>query len=381
MRTDAAGSHQLMLVDLHAVRCGLSLSMGARLRNLTQFNRFFSMRVSRTARLRFWKAYVGGIPFLERNWRAYARLLEEHTASSCRSFWKRREKHCLRTNRHFRRFRMRGVSGCTVRGEIELPEEVFRRVPKDGMMLPDAVVLKDSKTSTVWEQRIDFGAAVRSIVVKQKRRKPGWGYLRSFLRRVGAMREWRTAYAMRIRGLPAVEALAAFERRSFGLLRESCLVMEKVENVGNLQLFVEGTFTGELSREKTRLRRRMARALGRLIRRLHDLGFTQRDLKPSNILVSIDGEPGPGFRFTLIDFEGVRQRANVPDALRARDLATVAAKFVRTPAVRATDMMHCLDEYLSGKAMTRARRREFVTAIRRKIQEKLKRWRGAESSS
>ena len=381
VRTEVTGGRRLMLIDLHAVKCGPPLSIGARLRNLTQFNRFFSMTVPRTARLRFWKAYVAGIPFLERNWRAYARLLEEHTAISCRRFWKRRQKHCLRTNRHFRKLRMRGVRGYTVRGDIQLPEDVFRRVPSEGMMMPDAVVLKDSKSSTVSEQRIDFGGGIRSIIIKQKRRKPGWGYLRSFLRGVGAMREWRTAYAMRIRGLPAVEALAAFERRSFGLLSESCLVTEKVENAGNLQIFTERTFAGELSRQTARLRRRMARALGRLIRRLHDLGFTQRDLKPSNILVTITGEAGEDFRFTLIDFEGVRQRARVSDALRARDLGTVAANFVATPAVRATDMMHCLDGYLSGRSMSRARRRQFIAAIRRRIEEKLEKWRRAESSS
>ena len=373
LRKDVEGIRRLLLIDLHVVTCGGPLPLGARLRNLTQLNRFFSTAVSRTARLRFWKQYLRGIPFLERTWREYARLVEEHTVSSRRSLWKSRDRYCLRTNKAFRRFHLRGMRGHTVRGQIRIPEEVLKRIGGEGLVLPDAVLLKDSLSTRVWEQTVDFGTEHCTIVIKHERREWGAKLLRTFLRRVGALREWRLAYAMRIRGLPVVEPLAAMERRTMGLLRESYLVTRKVENVGNLEQFVQRTFTGELSQETRRLRRRMARSLGRLIRALHACGFTQRDLKPANILVCPADAVSSEVRFTLVDFKGTRQRTRVSEPDRARDLARLAAGFVGTQGVRTTDMMRFLDEYLSGSGMSHARRRTFLAMIDQGIQEKRRR--------
>lgn len=378
LRRGNGGTRELMLVDLHNVRCGGPLSLGARLHNLTQLNRFFSMRVPRTVRLRFWREYVRDIGLLEDNWRTYARLLEERTALSCGAFWRRRGRSCLRTNRRFRKFRMRGgMRGHTRRGRMEVPEKALRGIPERGRMMPDAVVLKDSQSTRVWEQRLDFGSEVRTIIVKRKVRLGVWKRLRSVFRRVGALGEWRMAYAMTLRELPVARALAAFERRNLGMTQETWLITEKVESLGNLHVFAERTFGGVLSPEKARLRRRLARRLGRVIRRMHGFGFSQRDLKASNILVSDDGQGD--YHFTLVDLEGMRHRTKTSGRLRARDLGRLVADFVDSPAVRTTDMMHFLDEYLAGSGCSRAHRRVFINEVRRAVQEKLAAWKSKES--
>ncbi|HUU42274.1 MAG TPA: lipopolysaccharide kinase InaA family protein [Planctomycetota bacterium] len=386
LRDVTEGARQLMLIDLHAVRRGLPLAVGALLDNLTRFNRFFFMHVSRTDRLRFWNAYVRGVPFLERHRLEYARLLEAHTRRSCEAFWRKRERRCLGTNREFRRLRHAGVTAHTVRGHIERSPYVFQQLPRRGMDMPDALVIKDSTTTRLWEQRIDFGSITRTVIVKRKERRGRgpWRLLRTFLRHVGARHEWRMAWALRLRGLPAVEMLAAFERRRLGLLTESVLVMSKVENATNLALYVREAFRGELTCEQARLRRRLARKLGRLVARLHRFGFTQRDLKPSNVLVSPADGPvpdahrdadgrGDGFRLTLIDFEGMRHRSRVVERRRVRDLATLGAKFVDEPAVRRVDMMRFLDEYVIASGMCGARRDAFVRAVVRGVAERVRR--------
>jgi tRNA A-37 threonylcarbamoyl transferase component Bud32 len=365
------------MTDLAVENRRRPLALGARIANLTQLNRFFLGAVSRTTRLRFWKEYVRGIPFLEEHRDAYARLVEEHTVRARERLWSRRDRYCVGTNRGFRRFRLGRMRGHTVRELMRLEPEVLAGIPERGRVMPDAVLLKESGGTRVWEQRIDFGPESCTIVVKDERREWGLRLFRTFFRRVGATSEWRSAHALLARGIPAAEPLSAMESRTLGCLRESVLVTRKVENAGNLAEFVRLTFTKDASAETRRLGRRLARSLGRLVRRLHERGFTQRDLKPANILVSRgEGAKAGEMHFTLVDFKGIRHRKTVSEGERARDIARLAAGFVTEEAgdVRATDRMRFLDEYLSGSGMAEWRRREFMAEIEERIQEKLRCW-------
>jgi tRNA A-37 threonylcarbamoyl transferase component Bud32 len=368
------GSPELLLAGGGRLKRRRTVPAGVRIADLVRFNRFFSMLVSRTARMRFWNRYVEGVPVLQRRRREYARLIEEHTVLSRGALWRRLEGRCLHTDGRFRGFRVGRLRGFTVRGSIELSDETLAAIPGKGLVMPDAVVFKDSKTTGVWEQKLDFGPEVRTIIIKHKKRRQGLKFLRTFSRHVGAMWEWRVAYAMKIRGLPVVNMLAAFERRRLGLLLDSYLITEKIENAEDLRAFIGRTFAGERSARGTRLRRDVARSLARVIRRVHAMGFSHHDLKSSNVLVRRGGGPGGEISFVLVDFEGARQHARTSRRHRVGDVARLAANFVNTPAVRRTDMMRFLDEYLVGADVTGARRRALVAAINRKIRGTLERW-------
>jgi tRNA A-37 threonylcarbamoyl transferase component Bud32 len=362
---DAGGdAPELVLVDLHAVSPRRFFPPGRCIDNLVQLGVFFAVHVSRTDRLRFWRAYVACVPAFAGDARAWAGLLERRIRRACERLWRRRERRCLGDNREFRVVRRGDVVGHTVRGRMTLPEDALERIPARGMTQPDATVLKDSATTTIWKQRIDFGSATLAVIVKRKHRrgKGLLGRLRTFLRRVGPMHEWRMAYALRLRGLPAVEMLAVFERRRFGMLVDSVAVMREVEGAENLQDLARRRFAGDLSRDEARLRRTLAREAGRLVRRLHDAGFTQRDLKAANILVQAEATTGK-VDLTLIDFEGMRRRRRASWEARVRDLARLARDFVDTDPVRTVDMFRFLDEYLAGRDVSPTGRRRLVAAI------------------
>ena len=280
----------------------------------------------------------------------------------------------MRTNKYFRRVNVSGFRGHTVRGRWEVHHEVFRNVPTGGLGLPEGKVLKDSRTTKLWEQKLDFGPGWPTIVAKRYNRRNGLRLLKTFCRRSRALHNWKMAYALEVRHVPAVRALAVYEKKSLGLTLESVLVTRKVEGTENLHEFIMREFSGTLSSGKERLRRRMTCKLARLVRLLHDRGFSHRDLKFTNILVRV-GEGGePSIDFTLIDFDGLRQRRWVSARQRARDLARLGAEFAGTDAVRAKDRVRFLKEYLLGMDMRPFERMRFRDAIARRIRKKLERW-------
>jgi tRNA A-37 threonylcarbamoyl transferase component Bud32 len=367
------GRREFVLVDLHMVRCGSSLGLGARMGNLAVFNRFFSLTASRTDRLRFWTHYVRGIPYLEGHRHTYARLLEEHTVRSRERFWRRRQRRCMRTNKYFRRVNVRGYRGHTVCGRWEFHDAVLESLPRGRLSLREVTVIKESRTTTVWQQDFDAGPGCPTLVIKRYNPRHGLRLLKTFCRPSRALHNWKMAYALEVRHVPAVRALAVFERRFLGLTIESLLVTRKVEDAGCLHEFIAREFAGRPSAAKERLRRRMTRELAGLVRLLHDRGFSHRDLKFTNVLVRVGEGDDPTIEFTLIDLDGLRQHRWVGPRRRARDLARLGAEFARTSNVRPRDRLRFLREYLRDADVGPFDPRRFRDQIERRIRKKLER--------
>lgn len=157
-------------------------------------------------------------------------------------------------------------------------------------------------------------------------------------------------FSKAMRSLLAADALA---RRSFGVARAwacwsrpregSWLLLEDLPNhlpLHEAVLQVEGAKRGELLQD-----------LARMIRRLHRSGVAYRDLKPSNLLVSLDPPSGEwDWRFLDHDRNRFSSR-DVPRRVALRDLAAVHAGL--PPEVRASERMaalHAYDPELTEKA-------------------------------
>lgn len=105
-------------------------------------------------------------------------------------------------------------------------------------------------------------------------------------------REWRLLATLFERGLPVPRPVAARVLRS-GLGYRGALITETVPGDSLARLLKEG-----------RLDDATWRAIGRCIRRFHDVGAWHADLNAHNILVSLAGEPV----VHLIDFDRGRLR-------------------------------------------------------------------------
>ena len=112
--------------------------------------------------------------------------------------------------------------------------------------------------------------------------------------------------------------------------------------------------------------RELARELGRTIRRMHDWGLRNRDMKRDNVLVQRDGSG-----FVFLDLDGVRQTRKGPldwDR-RARDLAVLTGSMLDFDRVPTGLRLRALDSYLDGETPPGFEPGEFTLRILRLAQE------------
>ena len=130
------------------------------------------------------------------------------------------------------------------------------------------------------------------------------GWLRQLLRGAKARREYQRTLAVAARRVPTFVPLGLGERRAGPLPGDSYLLTLSLNDTESLRAFLEATFARLDPRRQTRVRQRLAVALGGLAARLHDAGITHNDLHAGNILIRL----GPDDRVVLylIDLHAVR---------------------------------------------------------------------------
>lgn len=328
---------QFALLDLHGVRLRGNCSWIERRENLVVFNRYFSLRASRSERLRFWRSYVAAtrncrIP----NPNPASREIERLTLVSNRSFWAARDRRSLVTNRYYRRVSRNGfrgivvsdLGGDTVDSILRNPETVFQN--------QDALI-KDGRSSTVAACTVTIGGKSLLAIFKRFNAVDARDPWLALIRRSPVMRSWVFGQGLRERCLPTARPLAVLHRYRNGLSSESYLLTEKIGDAVELRTWVDS------KPDRVELADRIA-ALGRLIRQLHTRGLAHRDLKAANLLTS---KKGGDHRFWFIDLVGVRRLNRVGSRRRAQNLSRLLASFAKHPSLTLSDRLRFLRAYMA----------------------------------
>lgn len=240
-----------------------------------------------------------------------------------------------------------------MRGDV--PETALADLLLHAGAVPDARVLKDSRTTTVVRQ--DW------LLLKRYNPKGALYHLKHLVRPSRARRVWQCAVRAFDLGLPTPEPLAWAERWRRGVLRESFLVTRALHGAAPLQEWA----TRCCAAAGRETKRAAVAALARAVRAMHDQGLVHGDLKSSNILVQ-GGLESP--RFCFIDLDAAR--FTVPGALRGpcRDLARLNASFPAGGLVSQRDRLRFLLVYSAG--MGRARVRQMLHETLGRTQRKLR---------
>jgi tRNA A-37 threonylcarbamoyl transferase component Bud32 len=390
----------LHVIDLHAVGLGPPLDWRASRANLILLNRWFILRVNRTDRARFWRAYCENriTPCLpgallddpSKRTALIAHDLERRTWRSNRQFWRSRDRRCLATNRYYSRVRGRVAAGYAVadvdtvalRGLLADPDDPFRR--------PGVSVLKDSGSSTVVEMDLPVGGKIQRVIYKRFRVTAWSDPWAALVRPSPALRSWISGHGLRERCLPTARPLAVFHRRRFGLSYEGYLITEKIPDARDLHRFL-----ADLERlpapQRQSLLRRSIEQVASLVRELHRRRLSHRDLKAANILVRREDAPSgradnPGrgtllplslnSQLCLIDLVGLTARHKLSRPRRVQNLARLNASFLQTTALTRTDRLRFLRAYLQWGLFGRSTWRRWwqlvALATQRKVARNIK---------
>ena len=413
IRLEADDRPRLFLIDLHAVRVGRTPSWKASQANLIVLSHWFMVHVSRTDRLRFWRAYLqarrrsktedGGSriddrpprkdlefsinprsSILDPQW--LARDLEERSWKSTFRLWQARERRYLSRNRSFRPIHCGVAQGHVVRDldpsvVVELfadPDAPFRK--------SDVKILKDSCSSTVVELDLRVNDVARRVVYKRFRVKMWSDPWVAWVRRSAALRSWVFGHGLRERGLPTPRPLAVLHRRRHGLSYEGYLLTEKIDDALELHRFVASLDRLPSLQRRYLLRRSIDQVAG-LVRDLHLRNLSHRDLKAANILVSAQWSVVSGKESLstthhspltthlpsvwLIDLVGVKLHRRLSRRRRVRNLARLHASFYQASSLTRADKLRFLRLYLQwglfGRDGWKRWWREIESATRAKI--------------
>ncbi len=383
VQLDAADRPQFAMIDLDALRVRHEVRERDARTNLALLNHYFWIRSNRTDRHRFLRAYVRTRQEPIPDPKALARGIEAETRTLAERLWRRWGRRCLGENKYFTTYR--GPESWAVASRLIAPAMVHELLcdPDAPLRRPDAVLLKDSRTTTVVELSLPVGGASTKVIYKRFNRKKLLDPIYTMFRPSRAWRAWRNGQHLASRGIPTPQNLIVIGRSARGRRflphqfwpHETYLVTIKADPAITLGAYARDVLPACSETERRARIGRLTPLLAGLIRRLHERSLSHRDLKADNIL--IEGHPeSSAARLSLIDLVGVRLEYPITRHHQVQNLARLQLSLAHVPGRTRTDALRFLRVYLSGTAPARASWkglwREIDAAGRKKVDRNLR---------
>ena len=158
----------------------------------------------------------------------------------------------------------------------------------------------------------------QSYFLKVYHSASAWSAVKDWFRASKALRFLKQGMALSNAGFLVPPAVAAGEKRHFGMLKGAFVLTAAIEGAP-LTIFLKEN-AGRSDAGLSVIEKRAAlKALARQIRRLHDLGFVHGDLVASNIFVCRDA--AMNLQFVLMDNDRTRRYSKwLPQSLWKRNL-------------------------------------------------------------
>jgi tRNA A-37 threonylcarbamoyl transferase component Bud32 len=311
----------LYLVDFHKAWHLRRLPDFMRIRDLAQLKN--SLAVSPADQLRFLKAYALGAPRSFNHLKQSARRIEKKAEQLWSVHLKSRTKRCL-------------VKSTEFEVHKDLTRSLYYRKTYSEDLLADVLshygnpssagritVVKETPKEVVSFTTLSHRGEQRKILIKEARFIGLWNRLRYCFFKTRAKRYWIAARGLKVRGVATPDAIACIENRSFGLPRQTILLMEFVDHAYELNDYVLKRFSTTVSPQDAQVKNRFIKACALRLRALHEKGIYHADLKSNNILVKEN--PSDSWEFYFIDLDSVSFCRKLSFKKRSNNLAQINA--------------------------------------------------------
>jgi len=280
-----------------------------------------------------------------------ARLVARAVADYRREFYRHRDRRTRHESKYFSRIKIAAAASGVWRGWAVTDQadavKAFLAQAAPSPDQPGATRLKaPGRTADVWRSTMPDG---RDLVLKRDKRVGRRGPARGLLG-TRSLAAFCKGHALLARGIATARPVAAVDLHRRGAVRDTLLATERVAGVPLSDWLRHSP--------PARDRRQLARSLAQMIRRMHDAGFSHRDLKAPNILIVQRGPCGP--QAVLVDLDGVRAGFRISAARRAKDLMRLSVSLGEWGVARRTDQLRFLRAYLGRRGCP-----EAMTILRR----------------
>lgn len=234
--------------------------------------------------------------------------------------WQHYERKLLRSSSAHLRIKKWGMEGVFSR-QLNSPEFLaFIKSPESAFANPEALMLKNGRSSTVIMLTLDG----MPLVIKRYNLKHVWHRLRRMLRVTRARACWMLAHKLHLFHVETAQPLAYLERKVLGLSGTSYYV----------SAYVPGLNLGEALQVKGALDesvKTLAPRVVNLLNKVKELSMTHGDLKKTNLIITPDEIP------VLIDLDGMRSHATQAKLKQAwrGEVKRFLANFEAQPTIKA----------------------------------------------
>ena len=247
---------ELRMVDLHGTRVLTQLSADQREANMALLRVFLPIHVSAA--------------------------VEQRSAARRRTLFHERSRRWSRHNRDFVPVRLGGLMW-QVRSSLRNEAVDCVLSDPDQFLKSRAQILKPGRTSTVGK--------ADGLVLKRFNFRKLENLVKDLFRPSRARRAFRAAYHLELVGIPTARPIAAADYKVCGILLRSYFLMEEVAGAVDLGKLLHGGWVPEPA---------VVKQAALLIAKLHNEGFSHRDLKESNLVL------GDGRKLSILDLDGLR---------------------------------------------------------------------------
>ena len=344
---------RIIMLDLHPVRIhGTSVPWEIRLENLAMLDRWAALHASLADRMRLWDYYTkeviefegaNAFAFHDKYWlKKQIVIMKALESNANMKLWSSFDLRCMGNNRRFKKFHRNTIQGHHVSdlGKDCLIDLV--NLQTESGNTPHLKILKKSKSSEVISLTLNDGAIERKLIYKKIFATKMLDPLLTLFRPDGSSRSWTMGHALIIRQLPTPRPLAMWHTHTLGLKVDGVIITEEIPDALDLPKYL---LKIDLLDEplKTQVLRVLVEKVAHLIRKMHDLAVSHRDLKSPNLMVS---ESGGDVKIWLVDLVGVRTHTHLPDDRKAQNLARLNSSFVNSKQISNTEKLRFLRQYL-----------------------------------